>query len=95
MISRLIAIPLPFDRFDASKMTVLILEHDRNTTAEAKTQEFKVEKTIKHSGYSTLNYNNDIALVKLKKDIAFRGSLRPVCLPERGNQRFPIEIAVI
>lgn len=66
-------------------MLIRILEHDRNSTTETEIQEFKVEKVIKHSGYSTYNYNNDIALVKLKDAIRFEGKMRPVCLPERGN----------
>lgn len=69
-------------RFDVTKMSIRIFEHDRNSTIETEAQEFKVEKAIKHSGYSTFNYNNDIALIKLKDPIIFKGSMRPVCLPE-------------
>ncbi|KAL6262141.1 hypothetical protein P5V15_007238 [Pogonomyrmex californicus] len=71
------------DRFDANKLTVRILEHDWNLTNETKTQDFKVEKVIMHSGYSTTNYNNDIALIKLKNIIKFQGPMRPVCLPDQ------------
>ncbi|XP_012215628.1 trypsin-1-like [Linepithema humile] len=70
------------DRFDTSKMTVRIFEHDWKSTNETKSQDFKVENTLKHIGYSTTNYNNDIALIKLKTPIRFRDSMRPVCLPE-------------
>ncbi|CAK9821367.1 unnamed protein product [Anthophora retusa] len=73
------------DRFDPNLITVLILEHDRNSTTETETQMFKVDSVIKHSGYSTFNYNNDIALVKLKDSIRFEGKMRPVCLPERAK----------
>lgn len=66
-------------------MIVRILEHDLNSTSESKTQDFKVEKTIKHSGYSTVNYDNDIGLIKLKEPIKFQGLMRPACLPEQGN----------
>lgn len=74
-----------WNRFDPNLMSVLLLEHNRNSTTEAETQLFQVEKVIRHSGYSTYNYNNDIALVKLKDTIRFEGKMRPVCLPERGN----------
>ncbi|XP_034194790.2 trypsin-1 [Osmia lignaria lignaria] len=73
------------DRFDPNLMTIQILEHDRNSTTESETQVFKVDKVIKHIGYSTFNYNNDIALVKLKGIIRFEGKMRPVCLPERAK----------
>lgn len=72
-------------------MTVRILEHDRNTTTESETQEYKVESAIKHSGYSTLNYNNDIALIKLKDSITFQGTMRPVCLPEAGQFKYLVK----
>ncbi|XP_033334077.2 trypsin-1 [Megalopta genalis] len=71
------------DRFDPSLMSVRILEHNQNSTTEAETQTFKVESVMKHSGYSTYNYNNDIALVRLTEPIDFKGNMRPVCLPER------------
>jgi hypothetical protein len=61
------------------------LEHNWNSTSKTNTQEYKVEKTIKHSGYSNINYNNDIALIKLANPIEFRDSMRPVCLPDRGD----------
>ncbi|KAH0950476.1 hypothetical protein HN011_008370 [Eciton burchellii] len=73
------------DRFDVNKLTVRILEHNWNSTSKTNTQEYKVEKTIKHSGYSNINYNNDIALIKLANPIEFRDSMRPVCLPDRGK----------
>lgn len=65
-------------------MTVRILEHDMNSTTESEMQEYRVESAIKHSGYSTVNYNNDIALIKLKDPIPFGGMMRPVCLPKPG-----------
>ncbi|XP_076621858.1 trypsin-1 [Colletes latitarsis] len=73
------------DRFDTNFMSIRILEHDRNSTSETETQTFKVEKVMKHSGYSTYNYNNDIALVRLDQPIRFEGKMRPVCLPERAK----------
>lgn len=68
--------------FDPNKLTIRILEHDWNSIG-SKIQEFQVEKIIKHSAYSTANYNNDIALLKLKEPITFRGSMRPACLPKQ------------
>ncbi|XP_076659432.1 trypsin-1 [Halictus rubicundus] len=70
------------DRFDPKLMSVRILVHNRNTT-ETDARTFKVDSVMKHSGYSSFNYNNDIALVKLTESIEFEGKMRPVCLPER------------
>jgi len=73
------------DRFNMNEMTVRIFEHDRKSTNESKTQDFQIEYILKHIGYSTINYNNDIALIKLKTPVRFQGSMRPVCLPEPSN----------
>ncbi|KAK2583259.1 hypothetical protein KPH14_009272 [Odynerus spinipes] len=73
------------DRFDPTLMSVVLLEHDRNAMNESEIQEYKVDQVIKHSGYSTLNYNNDIALIKLKGVVKFDDAIRPVCLPEQGK----------
>ncbi|XP_076284090.1 trypsin-1-like [Lasioglossum baleicum] len=70
------------DRFDPKLMSVRILVHNRNTT-EADARTFMVDSVMKHSGYSTYNYNNDIALVRLTESIEFEGKMRPACLPEK------------
>lgn len=59
--------------------------HNRNSTTDSRSVEYNVVNIIKHSGYSTTNYNNDIALLKIDGIIEFAGPMRPVCLPERGS----------
>ncbi|EGI59947.1 PREDICTED: trypsin-1-like [Acromyrmex echinatior] len=71
------------DRFDVNKLIARILEHDWNSTDESKTQDFQIERAIRHPSYSTINYDNDIALLKLKDAIKFQDSMRPACLPEK------------
>jgi secreted trypsin-like serine protease len=66
-------------------MSVRILEHDRNSTIEALTLDFRIAEIIKHSGYSTVNYNNDIALIKIDGELNFDEKTRPACLAERGK----------
>lgn len=75
-------------RFQKQSMMVRILEHDRNSSLEAKTQEFKVKEIIRHTGYSTVNYNNDIALIRVDGEIKFDEIMRPVCLAEKGVYNF-------
>ncbi|XP_011498156.1 PREDICTED: trypsin-1-like [Ceratosolen solmsi marchali] len=68
--------------FDRNLMSVRILEHDRNLTAEAITLDFRITEIIKHNGYSTVNYNNDIALIKIDGELNFDEKMRPACLAE-------------
>lgn len=65
-------------------MRAVIGAHNRDKPSETKTIIYKVADTIKHSGYSTANYNNDIALIKIDGRIKFEGPIKPVCLSDRG-----------
>lgn len=66
-------------------MGVRLMEHDRNVTMDVTTQDFRVKEVIRHMAYSTMNYNNDIALIKIDGEINFDDRMRPVCLAERGD----------
>lgn len=67
--------------FNPTKISVVLLDHDRSSTTEAETITSKVERVIKHNGYNSNNYNSDIAVLKLEKKIMFSDRIRPVCLP--------------
>ncbi|KAL7289319.1 hypothetical protein TKK_0017249 [Trichogramma kaykai] len=71
------------DRFSKSSISVRILEHDRNLTTESTTQDYRAKEVIKHVGYSTANYNNDIALIKIDGEFKFDHRMRPVCMAEK------------
>ncbi|XP_023287914.1 trypsin-1-like [Orussus abietinus] len=79
--------------FQKSLITIRLLEHNRNTS-HSRVMEYKVQEVIRHGAYSTVNYNNDIALLKIAEDLKFSGPLRPVCLPERGKT-FSGEMAIV
>ncbi|XP_014271508.1 venom protease [Halyomorpha halys] len=49
--------------------------------------EFNIEKTIIHPQYSILNYANDIALIRLQRDVDFSDTVKPVCLPQTDALR--------
>lgn len=50
-------------------------------------QEFDVEEIIVHEDYVQGLYYNDIAVMKLSRNISFRNHISPVCLPfpDQGN----------
>ena len=79
-------IPDGYDyRFDKNFITVRILEHDRDSTSESDVENFKVKEVIRHGSYSTANYDNDIALMKIEGEFKLKGKMRPVCMPEKGR----------
>lgn len=42
-----------------------------------------VEKFIIHENYNEITFENDIALLKIEKPIAFSKEVQPICLPEK------------
>lgn len=47
-----------------------------------------------HSKYSRTTRQNDIALIKLKKPVKYKGNIQPICLSSKGptnsNENFTI-----
>lgn len=53
------------------------------TDEGAKPKEYEIENTIKHEGYDQSTRENDIALIKLSKDVVFDVKhIRPACLQQ-------------
>lgn len=73
------------DGFSKQKITVRLMEHDRNTDSESNVIDRKISRIIRHSGYNDRTFNNDIALLRLDEEIPIVGDVRPVCLPPRGK----------
>lgn len=65
----------------AVKLSVVRLgEHDlSNDTEGANHVDYGIENTIVHEGYKS--QTNDIALVRVDRDVAFSDQIRPICLP--------------
>ncbi|KAM4636474.1 complement C1r subcomponent [Discoglossus pictus] len=45
-----------------------------------------VEKILVHPGYNNVNFDNDIALLRLKNPVVMDQNLSPICLPESDNK---------
>ncbi|XP_077289421.1 trypsin-1-like [Arctopsyche grandis] len=71
--------------FKEEKMSIRLLEHDRDTDNETETITRKIARVLRHPRYSNQNYNNDIALLRLDEKVELVGKLRPVCMPVSGK----------
>lgn len=48
--------------------------------------EFGISEIIVHAAYSSSNFKNDIALLRLNQSIIFTDKLRPICLPSNSAE---------
>ncbi|XP_014270367.1 trypsin-1 isoform X1 [Halyomorpha halys] len=68
-------------RLKRSKIRVILGDHDQYVTTDAPAIMRAVSAIIRHRNFDVNSYNHDIALLKLRKPVAFSKSIRPVCLP--------------
>lgn len=64
-----------------SKIRVIFGDHDQHITSESKAIQRAVISITKHRHFDPDTYNNDIALLKLRKPIVFSKIIKPICLP--------------
>jgi Zn-dependent alcohol dehydrogenase len=72
-------------RLNQNKIAVRLLDHSWATATEVTTIDRKVQNVISHSRFDDKTFNNDIALLRLDKEVKIEGVLRPVCLPIAGT----------
>ncbi len=60
-------------------------EHITSTTSDGQHQDIGVEKIISHPSYSRNTIDTDIALMKLSSPVKFDKFVKPVCLPNQGE----------
>ncbi|KAJ0177721.1 hypothetical protein K1T71_006594 [Dendrolimus kikuchii] len=67
-----------------SRIRVILGDHDQTVTTESAAIMRAVTSIIRHRSFDADSYNNDIALLKLRKPVNFSKIIRPVCLPAAG-----------
>ncbi|XP_023336165.1 serine proteinase stubble isoform X2 [Eurytemora carolleeae] len=76
---------------DPSTVFISIGDHDVSDPNDSKSEIMPVSKIIPHEKYDEDTTNNDIALIRLKKKIdfkKFKGTVRPICLPESPKRYY-------
>ncbi|XP_064212266.1 trypsin-1 [Tribolium castaneum] len=72
--------------FSKDRLAAVFLDHDRSNYFETQTFTRTISRVYRHRYYgSGGTYNNDIAILKLEKELNITGLLRPVCLPPTGK----------
>ncbi|XP_049870792.1 trypsin-1-like isoform X2 [Pectinophora gossypiella] len=64
-----------------TKIRVILGDHDQTITSESAAIMRAVTSIVRHRSFDADSYNNDIALLKLRKPISFSKIIKPVCLP--------------
>jgi hypothetical protein len=59
-------------------------EYDFTRFSETRAQDFQIVDIQKHPDFSFSTYENDIAILKLHRRVAFNSYIWPVCLPPPG-----------
>lgn len=74
--------------FDTGSDKDCILNGDNKLECAAPSIEVPVEEIIMHDDYrpDSRNNQNDIALIRLAKDVVFTYFIKPICLPRDGFQ---------
>ncbi|XP_059469286.1 trypsin-1-like [Neocloeon triangulifer] len=65
-------------------LKITLLEHDRSSSLEAKTIDRSVTKIIAYNKNLGID-GNDIALLKMDKEVPLKGDLLPACMPTPGK----------
>ncbi|XP_013139666.1 PREDICTED: venom serine protease 34-like [Papilio polytes] len=68
-----------------SKIRVILGDHDQTITSESAAIMRAVNTIVRHRSFDADSYNNDIALLKLRKPVNFSRIIKPVCLPPVGE----------
>ncbi|XP_066150939.1 trypsin-1-like isoform X2 [Euwallacea fornicatus] len=72
--------------FNRERLSAMFLDHDRSNSYETTTFTRKIRNVFRHKSYGQGgNYNNDVALLQLDKEVSLSDMTRPVCLPATGK----------
>ena len=69
----------------AASLSVVVGEHQLSATNSSVRQTLNVQNIYVHQLYDSVTLRNDIALMKLARNITFSADVQPACLPVVGD----------
>lgn len=63
------------------EIRIILGDHNQFIASESQAIQRKVLLIVKHRRFNENTYNNDIALIRLRKAVNFSKTIRPICLP--------------
>ncbi|XP_025268257.1 chymotrypsinogen 2 isoform X3 [Camponotus floridanus] len=72
-------------RLKRSKIRVILGDYDQYVNTDGVPIMRAVSVVIRHKNFDMNSYNHDVALLKLRKSVKFSKKIRPICLPQSGN----------
>lgn len=71
----------------AANITVRLGAHNIQEPSE-NVKDIEVSRIREHPGFQKDTFMNDISVLRLKRPVTFNEYIRPVCLPERGDESY-------
>lgn len=78
---------LPNGLIDAERLSIQV-GRNRLFEADDRASEHQADRILVHKSYSTTGVAHDIALIKLSTDIKFTDFVQPVCVWDKGDDRY-------
>ncbi|XP_065576660.1 serine proteinase stubble-like isoform X3 [Artemia franciscana] len=69
----------------SSSLRVRLGEYNIKSSGPYPSEDFDIDRKEVHPNYKPEDFQNDIALVRLTRDVQYRENILPVCLPERES----------
>lgn len=72
-------------KFKVAELFARLGEYDFKQFNETRSRDFRIAAMVHHIDFDPLNYENDIALMRIEKATIFNSYVWPVCMPPLGE----------
>uniref|UniRef100_T1GQQ3 Phenoloxidase-activating factor 2 n=1 Tax=Megaselia scalaris TaxID=36166 RepID=T1GQQ3_MEGSC len=74
------------DKFKVADLEIRLGEYNFKQSNETRSRDFRIAAMVTHVDYNPLNYENDIALIRIEKPTIFNSYVWPACMPPLGAE---------